>query len=163
MKNTLLTLVLLFAFATNAQASDDQIVLDFMKDHEVYSSKVYCRDEVKVAECRVLTLYSSIETSQVVKAFQISFFAPNRPFAAAELFLPVEGSVTFSGSGVYRNYVDNTMNGEFSVSSSGTHRIQKDERSITILDLPFGSLSFTDNEAFVTLQNGNQIIYSERR
>ena len=149
--------------SVQAFSNDDQsTVEDFFKNHEASSFKVYCRKDVDVPECRTLIKYIDKSNGQPVDAFQIAFSAHARPLAATELFIP-EPTCGSNGNGAYRSYVDITHSGTFVVAKTSEHNVKKQGGTITITDLPFGSLSFSDHVSIVKLGNGNEIKYKRMR
>jgi hypothetical protein len=146
-----------FAHADNKAQST---VESFLADHSPMYYRVFCRDRVQVPECRTLTTFVRNTDGNLSEAFQISFSAPAKPFAATELFIPTK-KTSSKGSGQYNNYVDKTMNGKFTVAATGRHEVVKGSGEIFIKGLAFGTLLFTRFEAVVTLKDENQIFYSE--
>ncbi len=153
----------LFLFAaliatTAAFAADDQSLLsDFLEKNEPWASQVYCRQNNGAPECRGIVLYADKDSSFPVDGFQISFWAPARPMAATEIFVPTKD--VENNSGEFYKFVDNTMNGTFTIAESGTQSVVFDGDSITIHGLPFGDLIFSDEDSKVVLKNGETIVY----
>lgn len=160
--NKLFILILSGLWASQASASDQTLVENFFQDHTASSYSVYCRTDIQVPECRSLIKYSNNETGEEVEAFQISFSAPARPFAAVELFLP-SVRVDENGDGAYYNFVDKTTAGSFQVEASGEHQVVKTKHSLRIKDLPFGELHFNRKAATIILKDGNKVVYKRMK
>ncbi len=153
-----LALIAILFISTTAFAAEDQSILsDFLEKNEPWASQVYCRQNDGAPECRSIVLYADKESSFPVEGFQISFWAPARPLAATEIFVPTKD--VENNSGEFYRFVDNTMSGTFTISESGTQSVVFDGDTITIQGLPFGDLVFGDENSKVVLKNGESIIY----
>jgi hypothetical protein len=159
MKSLVLFLSVILSYAVH---SDDQkTVDDFYTKHTPATYKIYCRSLISTPECRTFITFTNNLTGEKSNAFQIAFNAHTRPAAVTELFIPVTpSSLTSSGSGTYRSYLDTTHNGKFTINKATNIAVTKYRTITTIEGLAFGTLSFGKNMSTVTLKDGNEINYN---
>ncbi len=145
-------------FVLVASATEDQSLLaDFLDKNRPWASQIYCRDNKGAPECRTFTFFADKDSGLPVDGFQISFSAPVRPQSATEIFVPTASVQNMTGE--YFKFVDNTMNGTFTVAESGKQSVVFDGETVVIQDLPFGDLTFSDEESTVRLKNGDTLVY----
>ncbi|MCO5143109.1 MAG: hypothetical protein M9962_08475 [Oligoflexia bacterium] len=121
-----------FDLATSTKSVDQ-----FLNDHEATESKIYCRTDIAVQECRSIIFFKNKADGRVSDSFQIAFFAPSRQVAGTELFIKEE-----RGSR-YARFADSKFNGKFVPEDTGQEflPITKSGSRINIRGIKFGSLT----------------------